>query len=87
MEADTKYVAKKISRIGLITPIHLLTARKPLAAHQINREDLNLKKNSIGDLSMGYIHIALSSHEKEMLQKDEKTGRGRGDGRREKVVV
>jgi hypothetical protein len=23
---------------------------------------------------MGYIHIALSSHEKEMLQKDEKTG-------------
>jgi hypothetical protein len=28
---------------------------------------------------MGYIHIALSSHEKEMLQKDEKTGGGRED--------
>jgi len=26
---------------------------------------------------MGYIHIALSSHEKEMLQKGEKTGGGR----------
>jgi hypothetical protein len=29
---------------------------------------------------MGYIHIALSSHEKEMWEKDEKTGgRGRED--------
>jgi len=28
---------------------------------------------------MGYIHIALSSHEKEMLQKDEKAGGGRED--------
>jgi hypothetical protein len=29
---------------------------------------------------MGYIHIALSSHEKEMLQKDEKRG---GEGKME----
>ena len=58
---------------------------KPLTAHQLSGEDLN-KKNSIGDLSMGYIHIALSSHEKEMLQKDKAAGEGR-EGEDEKSGV
>lgn len=33
---------------------------------------------------MSYIHIALSSHEKEMLQKDEKTGGEEGKMNEEK---
>lgn len=68
---------------------HRYVYRKPLARlirSASGQQRISKKKNSIGDLSMGYIHIALSSHEEEMLQKDKTAGEGR-EGEDEKSGV